>query len=121
MSADRKDVVRRLKAYSVKDTKTRCRNWTAGKKNGYARIKVGGKDWYAHRMVYEMYVGEIPSGMTIHHTCANSICVNVNHLQMVTQSENIAEMRERQYYLKRIEQLEEKVEKYEQELSKANR
>jgi hypothetical protein len=41
-----------------------------------------------------------------HHTCAERACVNPDHLQPVTQRENVAEMLTRKSYVKRIEELE---------------
>lgn len=41
-----------------------------------------------HRLSYEDSIGEIPPGMTIHHTCFNRKCINPNHLTLATPSEN---------------------------------
>jgi len=122
VATDRQKLTARLKKYSEKDHKTRCRNWTgAVDNNGYGRIKVDGKAKRAHRVAYQTYIGDIPNNMPVHHTCANSTCINVNHLQLVTQRENIAEMQERNYYIKRIEELEERLAQYERKkIPKAN-
>lgn len=53
--------------------------------NGYARLK--GK--YAHRLSYEAFVSKIPKGLTIDHLCKNKICVNPDHMEPVTASENV--------------------------------
>src|SRR4029077_2153895 len=37
----------------------------------------------AHRISYRAYVGEIPIGMNVHHTCRNTSCVNPRHLELV--------------------------------------
>ncbi|MFD7017187.1 HNH endonuclease signature motif containing protein [Streptomyces sp. NPDC059928] len=74
--------------------------------NGYGRINFGGKCHLAHRFVYAGIVGKIPPGCAIHHKCANRACINPEHLQPVTARENTAEMLERNYYLKCIEDLE---------------
>lgn len=70
-----------------------CWEWTAGKNAlGYGRIAVftGGKyrALLAHRVSYELLVGEIPEGMHIDHICHNSGCVNPAHLRPVTNKEN---------------------------------
>jgi hypothetical protein len=43
----------------------------------------------AHRFAYETYVGPIPAGLQIDHLCRNRWCVNPEHLEPVTQQENI--------------------------------
>lgn len=42
----------------------------------------------AHRLAYELLVGPIPSGLTIDHLCRNTLCVNPDHMEPVTQSVN---------------------------------
>jgi hypothetical protein len=43
----------------------------------------------AHRVVYEREVGPIPPGLTIDHLCRNRLCVNVDHMEVVTNRVNI--------------------------------
>ena len=45
----------------------------------------------AHRYSYRIHHGAIPTGSVIHHTCFCKRCVNPNHLQAITQQENVAE------------------------------
>lgn len=42
----------------------------------------------AHRVIYETVKGKIPVGLTIDHLCRNTLCVNPDHLEAVTQREN---------------------------------
>lgn len=57
-------------------------------KRGYAYIQVKGVSHKAHRFVYEHYVGPIPDGMTLDHTCRVKHCVNPAHMEVVTAKEN---------------------------------
>ena len=43
---------------------------------------------YAHRLMYEQLVGEIPKGLVIDHLCRVRHCVNPAHLEPVTASIN---------------------------------
>ncbi|MCC6311335.1 MAG: HNH endonuclease [Trueperaceae bacterium] len=43
----------------------------------------------AHRVVYEMNVGPIPEGLVLDHLCFNPPCVNPDHLEPVTNRENL--------------------------------
>lgn len=63
---------------------------------GYPRVNAHGKNGYkAHRLAYELYVGQIPSGMEIDHLCRNRGCVNPDHLEPVTREENNRRMHRR--------------------------
>jgi hypothetical protein len=43
----------------------------------------------AHRIVYEMHRGPIPSGLVLDHLCRTAACVNPWHLEPVAQGVNI--------------------------------
>lgn len=67
-----------------------CVIWLGARNNrGYGSVGVGGKRTaLVHRHVYEATVAPIPADMTIDHLCRNKLCVNVEHLEVVTRSEN---------------------------------
>lgn len=70
-----------------------CWAWTGFvKPNGYGQIGLGKRGMgiaHAHRVAYELYVGPIPTGMTLDHLCRVRCCVNPDHLEPVTNAENI--------------------------------
>jgi len=58
-------------------------------KQGYGRLTVDGRRTAAHRASYEAFVGPIPPALVIDHLCATACCVNPDHLEAVTNAENI--------------------------------
>lgn len=56
---------------------------------GYGRLSFGGRQWRAHRWVYEKLRGPIPAGLTLDHLCRNRTCVNPDHLEPVTNKVNV--------------------------------
>lgn len=67
--------------------------WTGGlSPSGYGRIKVAGKYLRVHRVAYELFVGPIPAGLIVMHTCDNPPCCNPAHLKPGTNAENSADM-----------------------------
>jgi hypothetical protein len=83
-----------------------CWFWTGHvQDDGYGRISIGGrhgKGLMVHKVAYELWVGPIPEGLVIDHTCHNADslcdgrscihrrCVNPDHLEGVTQAINVA-------------------------------
>lgn len=67
-----------------------CWLWARAKHPlGYGNMRISGKTQYAHRVVYEALVGEIPAGYSLDHLCRASACVNPDHLEPVTHKENV--------------------------------
>ena len=77
----------------------------SNQKRDYPQVRIEGKAYSLHRISYEVFNGPL-EGMEVHHVCANSRCFNPEHLQLVSRLENVAEMKERKAYKKRISDLE---------------
>ena len=67
-----------------------CWKWLGciHKDTGYGKKQLNGKSVLAHRWVYSIFHGHIPSNYVLDHTCSNRWCVNPNHLEVVNQAEN---------------------------------
>ena len=95
-------VADRLAHYSeVRDNG--CVHWMGSlQTNGYGYLSVDGERRMAHILAYEHHAGPIPDGLELDHLCHNKDsecpcgwacmhrrCVNVEHLEPVTRSENM--------------------------------
>lgn len=59
---------------------------------GYGVVGVSkprSKQFRAHRVMYEHFVGPIPEGFDLDHLCRNRKCVRPDHLEAVTRKENL--------------------------------
>ena len=63
-----------------------CWFWTAHTNRGGYGVSGGTT---AHRVAYRLVKGDIRKGMSIDHLCRNHRCVNPDHLDAVTQRENV--------------------------------
>lgn len=84
------DIVR-FERYYVPEPNCGCWLWTGGlQSSGYGHfITYDKSERSAHRFSYKTYVGPIPEGLTIDHKCNVKICVNPEHLQVMTLSNNV--------------------------------
>lgn len=61
-------------------------------KDGYGRFHFKGRQAPAHRVAYQLYVGEIPAGMMVCHKCDNRCCVNPEHFFLGDAKDNVRDM-----------------------------
>lgn len=58
-------------------------------RDGYCMISVNGRDIPLHKFMYEVIKEVVPTGLVLDHKCRNRQCCNPDHLEAVTQQENI--------------------------------
>lgn len=70
-----------------------CMVWTGCKnKKGYGICFHRNRTMRVHRLAYSIVLGEIPDEMLVCHRCDNPSCVNVEHLFVGTNLDNLRDM-----------------------------
>lgn len=85
----------RLELFNKKYTlvESGCWQWRASKnRNGYGNFGYKNKTQLAHRVSYQIFIGDIEQDMDILHTCDNPSCVNPFHLFKGTHFDNMRDM-----------------------------
>lgn len=70
-----------------------CWIYAGSTSNGYGNLRVDSgtkrKSYRVHRLTYERFIGDIPDGLVLDHLCEVTQCINPDHLEAVTQKENV--------------------------------
>ena len=91
---------------SASVTSDGCWEWSRKSRDNYPVVVIAGKWHQVHRLSLHGKHGKPLGVLAAHHKCANSMCVNPEHLQPVTHRENVAEMLARNSLESRIKELE---------------
>lgn len=95
---------RKLEIFLSKIRKTEsCWVWIGSKHNhGYGNLHLGRRkneqgrrvsmNSLTHRISYEHFIGPIPAGLSVCHTCDNKLCVNPAHLFLGSHQDNMSDM-----------------------------
>jgi len=63
--------------------------WSLRTNNGYGVLSFRGRQWYAHRLIYEATHGPVPRRKELDHLCRVKACVRPSHVEVVTHAENV--------------------------------
>lgn len=79
------------------DEETGCWNCTshARDKDGYIIYHRKGKKSFMHRVRYQHHHGPLPREVFVRHKCDNPSCINLDHLEAGTHTDNMRDMSQR--------------------------
>lgn len=70
------------------ESPTGCWLWSKCENEDYGTLNAFGKIMSVHRLAYELWMGPIPLGLVLMHSCDTPRCFNPSHLKPGTQREN---------------------------------
>lgn len=79
----------RILDHCIPEPNSGCWLWLGAVNHaGYGRIRASLK---AHRLSYQLFIGEIPEGYHVHHKCKVRCCVNPEHLEAKKPIDNMTD------------------------------
>lgn len=74
------------------ERKSGCLLWQKSRTpNGYPKTTIKGRTVAVHRLAYRVFVGPIPAGLRVLHTCDVRHCIERTHLFLGTDADNAAD------------------------------
>lgn len=62
-------------------------------RDGYIRVRIDGREYRAHRLIWEMFNGPIPEGLLVDHIDRDVYNNRIENLRLATRSQNNANSR----------------------------
>ncbi len=90
--ADRTEAQALIELRTIPEPNSGCWLWMAAcDREGYGRTKWRGASHKAHRLSFEAFHGDDPTGLSVMHACDVPSCVNPAHLSLGTAKQNLGD------------------------------